>query len=243
MRKKQVEYWWKRLGGVLATVFLSLGGNDASAQTRRDFQSWFQTTALIKLTSQEPKFSLYLEAQPRFGDNSSSLERLLLRPALVYHVTPALSLWAGYAWTPTYLTPTYQDDFRNESRAWEQMQYTQKLEDTSITLVHRLRQEQRFLQNAGGTSHRTRYLLRASAPWCPEGAHGLTGYNEAFVTWNGPENAPRKGFDRDRVFVGPYWTIAPGMRLEVGYLGEYARHFRDGQRLIQGVLTSLQMNF
>lgn len=210
----------------------------AQAQ-RSDVQVWSLVTATATLDEQK-KWFLYTEVQPRLGDDVSRLERLLLRPAVGYNLTEQLAVSLGYAWTPTFMNASYSEDFRNENRIWQQLLYKHAL--WGLDWQHRLRQEQRIIEDAGATSNRTRYLLRGSVGVADDGKYGVTFYNELFVTENGTTKGPKGGFDRDRFFVGPYVKSGPA-RYEVGYLGEYARQFGNDSRMINALLVSAQFSF
>jgi hypothetical protein len=182
-----------------------------------------------------------MEAQPRVGDDISRMERLLIRPALGYNLNPNVALFLGYAWTPTFMNNRYQEDFRNENRLWQQI----LVKDTrwGLEWQHRLRQEQRFIEDAAGPSNRTRYLIRGSYALSDSGSYGLTGYNEIFVNLNSEYKGPKGGFDRDRFFFGPYLKHGPA-RYEIGYVGEYAQRFdEDGGRYINAIMVMALLNF
>lgn len=231
---------------ILAMLFGLLAPKVSHADGGQDFQSWFLVTTTTPL-DQNKTLNLYLEAQPRFGDNSSQLERLLLRPGLSFSLTPKIALTAGYAWTPTYIDQQYNRDFRNEQRIWEQLSISHGDE---YVFSHRIRQEQRYIQDAAKVAHRTRYLLRLShalyapAQECDSSIKtvGATAYNEYFLNWNTVERGPRRGWDRDRFFVGPYFLIVEA-RVEVGYFSEYGNNFNGGNRMINGVLTAVNFSF
>jgi hypothetical protein len=228
--------------GTLLFAALSLalvGRSEAHAQSH-DLQSWTQIISTVSLDT-EKKWFAYGEVQPRVGDDISRLERLLIRPALGYNINPNVALLLGYAWTPTYMNSHYEENFRNENRIWEQI----LIKDSrwGLDWQHRLRQEQRIIEDAGGPSNRTRYLLRGSYPLTASGATGLTGYNEIFINLNSERNGPKGGFDRDRFFFGPYFTSGPA-RYEVGYLGEYAQTFdEDGGRMINAIMLMSWFSF
>jgi len=229
----------KLLNTFIALVCL-LGGHISSAQAQKtDFQSWTLVTATVNIDP-DKKFFAYMEAQPRIGDDISRLERLLIRPAVGYNLNQNLALTLGYAWTPTFSNAAYEGDFRNENRIWQQLLY--KHDMWGLKWQHRLRQEQRIIEDASSTSNRTRYLLRGSYGLASDSSYGLTGYNEIFVTENGTHKGPIGGFDRDRFFFGPYLVSGPG-RYEIGYLGEYARQFGKDSRMINAIMLSAQYNF
>ena len=228
----------KLLLGLASLAFALLNSTLALAQ-KTDFQSWSLLSATVNLDQQKQWF-IYAEAQPRIGHDVSRMERLLLRPALGYNLSDKLSAFLGYAWTPTFSNASYDGDFRNENRIWQQLLY--KHDMWGLQWQHRLRQEQRIIEDAGGTSNRTRYLVRGSCGLAGDGSYGLTGYNEVFVTENGTKKGPVGGFDRDRFFFGPYLKSGPG-RYEVGYLGEYARQFGNDSRMINALLASASFAF
>jgi hypothetical protein len=210
----------------------------AQAQ-RTDIQSWTLATAQVNLDS-DKKWLLYAEAQPRIGDNISRLERLLLRPAVGYNFAKSTTFYLGYAWTPTFVNFNYDGDFRNEQRIWQQVLYKHEL--FGLAWQHRLRQEQRFIDDASSVSNRTRYLLRGSYRLAEEYDAGLTGYNELFVTEHSVERGPRAGFDRDRFFFGPYLVSGAG-RYEIGYLGEYGKRFGNSDRMINAIMVAANYSF
>lgn len=211
---------------------------DMHAQ-QSDLQSWTLVTAQATVDS-DKRWVLYGEAQPRIGDDISHIERLLLRSAVGYNVSNSATLYLGYAWTPTFMNVHYEDDFRNEQRIWQQFLY--KHNWLGLAWQHRLRQEQRFIDDASSTSHRTRYLLRGSYRMAQARDAGLTGYNEVFVTENSVERGPRAGFDRDRFFFGPYIVAGSG-RYEVGYLGEYGKRFGSSDRMINAIMLAANYTF
>jgi hypothetical protein len=228
----------------LLNTFIALsclvGGHVSSGHAQQtDFQSWTLVAATVDIDP-DKKFFAYMEVQPRIGDGISRLERLLIRPALGYNLSPNLALALGYAWTPTFSNASYEGDFRNENRLWQQLQYKHDL--WGLKWQHRLRQEQRIIEDASSTSYRTRYQLRGSYGLAPDNSYGLTGYNETFATENGTRRGFRGGFDRSRFFFGPYLLSGPG-RYEIGYLGEYARQFGKDSRMINAIIISAQYTF
>jgi len=222
---------------LVATLLLCRVPTTTFAQSA-DVQSWTQVITQVNINKE---WFAYMEAQPRVGDDISRFERLIIRPAIGYNITPNIALFFGYAWTPTFMNNQYEEDFRNENRIWEQLLI--KDYRWGLDWQHRLRQEQLFIEDAAGPSNRTRYLLRGSYALSDSGTYGLTGYNEIFVNLNSQYKGPLGGFDRDRFFFGPYVTYGPG-RYEVGYLGEYAQRFdEDGGRYINAIMVAAILNF
>lgn len=223
----------------LLLLFLFCSGAGSANAVPTDFQDWTLVTAHVSLDKAK-RYQVYFEAQPRVGDNWQRMERLLIRPAVVYNVTANLGLYLGYAWTPLFIDSQYHRDYRDENRIWQQLLYKHSFLD--MQWQHRLRQEQRFIERADGVSNRFRYLLRGSHALSESGTFGLTGYNEIFVTFNSIDGGPWSGYDRDRVFIGPYWTVN-NARYEVGYLGEHAKRFGPDERYISALMISANFNF
>jgi hypothetical protein len=220
--------------------FLSISFYTHTAFAQKtDFQSWSLLTANISLDS-EKKWLLYLEEQVRVGHDFNNLERTLTRPAIGYNYDKNLTFYLGYAWTPTYINTSYDDDFRDEHRIWQQILY--KHTYIGLDWQHRLRQEQRFIDDASSAANRTRYLLRASYKFTDSDTYGLTAYNELFVNLNTVERGPRAGFDRDRFFVGPFFQV-DNARYELGYLGEFGKRFGNDDRMINVLFVSANFNF
>lgn len=189
----------------LLLLGIALTQSAPSRAVPTDLQAWTNITTTVTIDPARRWF-FYFEAQPRLGDDISRLERLLIRPAIGYNLTEHLAFSLGYAWTPTFSNASYVSDFRNENRIWQQLLYRE--ERFGLQWQHRLRLEQRFLQDSAETSHRARYLVRASHSLSQDGSFGITGFNELFVTGNGATRAPKGGFDRNRIFVGPYIVVA-----------------------------------
>jgi hypothetical protein len=86
-----------RLALVLMLV-LSFGREGRA--TPEDFEAWASAMAFIPI-EESGTYQLYLETQPRLGDNWQRMATALIRTALVYNPTSALSLFAGYGRSTT----------------------------------------------------------------------------------------------------------------------------------------------
>lgn len=220
---------------ILFTCLIFVFAQSSHAQFT-DFQTWGQITSTTSLDS-DKNWLLFLEAQGRLADDVTNLERTLVRPALGYRLNPNLSFYLGYAWTPTYIDSNYDDDFRNEHRIWQQAVINHKL--FGLDIMHRIRQEQRFISNASSVANRTRYLIKAS--YSLSGEYGLSAYNELFVNLHGVKRGPKGGVDRYRVFAGPYLK-KQGVIYELGYLGELGQEFRGDDRMINALYLGIHLN-
>lgn len=209
------------------------------AATPHDFEAWAATAAFIPLEDSNT-YQLYVETQPRLGDNWQRMATALIRTALVYHATPSCSLFAGYGWFPAFYDSDYHRSYRDDQRLWQQLLYKHELWD--ITWQHRVRQEQRWIEHTAGVSNRTRYMLRGSFPFNDTQNFGITASDEIMVNLNTVEGGPWSGYDRNRIFVGPYWLHGI-TRYEVGYLGEHTKRFGDDERWVNALAMVATLNF
>ncbi len=203
-----------------------------------DFEGWLNTNTHIALDHQR-QYQLYLEAQPRVADNWQRAATFQGRVALAYTIDRAVSLYLGYAWTPALYDSNYHRDYRDEQRLWQQLTFRHDL--FGLHWQHRLRQEQRMVMRTDGVASRTRYLTRGSYALDQEESFGLTAFNEIMINLNALDNGPWKGYDRNRIFFGPYWVIGPG-RYEVGYLGEHLKRFGSDERWAHVLQLSASYN-
>ena len=207
--------------------------------TPQDFEAWAAAIALISLEDSK-RYQLYVEAQPRLGDNLQRMAAVLSRTALVYNATPSLSIYGGYAWFPTFYDSNYHRAYRDDQRLWEQLLYKHDL--WNITWHHRVRQEQRWIERTDSVSHRTRYMIKGSLTLSKANDYGITAFDEVMVNLNGVEGGPWGGYDRNRIFVGPFW-LSGTARYEVGYLGEHAKRFGDDERWVHAVAVIALYSF
>ena len=147
---------------------------------------------------------------------------------------------AGYAWTPILYNAQYHRTYIDENRLWQQISFRHDL--FNISWQHRVRQEQRFIVGSHPTSNRTRYQIRGSYGLSNDGNFGVTGFNEIMVNLNSADPQPYGGFDRDRIFLGPYF-VANSHRYEFGYLGEYLKRFGDEPRWANVIVFHAIFNF
>jgi len=229
----------KLYGGFVLLVAVLCTLIRVSKATPTDFEGWVAASALASLDDAKT-YQLYLELQPRIGDDWHRAALLLVRPAVVYNPTNSLSLYAGYAWHPTFYNSNYYYDYRDEQRLWQQVIYRHDL--WGLAWLHRLRQEQRKIEHADGVSNRTRYLIRESYPFTDARDVGITAFEELMVNLNGVNGGPWGGYDRSRFFLGSYWNIGT-TRYELGYLGEHAKRFGDDERWVNAIAVSAQYNF
>lgn len=215
----------------LLSLFMSL---NVSA-TPTDAEGWLLLGSNIGLDSKD-RYKLYLETQPRVGDDFQRLATLQLRSAINYAFAPQWSFALGHAWTPIFYDADYHRIYRDENRVWQGLSFTHIA--SGITLQQRIRQEQRFIEHASAVSHRSRYQLRGSVPISANGDFGITAFDEFMVHLNSVDRGPVSGYDRNRVFIGPFWENSE-TRYEFGYLGEHMKRFGDNERWINAIMLSI----
>lgn len=225
---------------ILTCVLITLTSRSTVGfATPQDFEGWLLINSHIALDEQK-RFQIYLEEQPRVGNNWRRAATNQIRAAINYNPTNEIGLYLGYAWTPAFYDADYHHDYRDEQRFWQQLGYKHDL--FGIKWFHRLRQEQRLITRTDGVLNRSRYLLRGSYGLTPSGDFGLTGFDELMVNLNGIDNGPSGGYDRNRIFFGPYWLVGTS-RYEVGYLGEHLKQFGDDARWAHAVFAIISYNF
>jgi hypothetical protein len=201
----------RTLIAVVCLVSAAVSAQEAAAPPtlEHDLQSW----TLLTAWGRKDRFRWYAEAQPRVSLTSGRFERLLLRPAVGLQVTPEVSLWLGYAWTPTF------GPYRDEQRPFQQVLVEQRLAGI-VTLINRFRVEERFIADTGGASIRLRHMVRAVVRFGANSPWGLAASEELFVTLNQIDRGPAPGFDQNRAFLGLNVKVDT-WQFELGYMNVY----------------------
>lgn len=185
----------------------------AAAATAEDEQVWLNATAMQTTGS---GFSYFVEVQPRFGDGASRMQQLLLRPAIGWKLSGAVTAYAGYAHV---VLPIENGPDDNEERLFGQVSWTIGPIGKG-TLSSRSRIEHRRLSNGGDTGWRLREMLRYVHPLgSPERTRALVSA-EGFAALNDTDWGARAGFDQLRSFAGVEVPIGGKSTLELGYLNQ-----------------------
>jgi hypothetical protein len=185
----------------------------AAAQTTEDEQLWVNATVM---KTHANGLAWFAEVQPRVGDGMSEVQQLILRPAIGYRVSDALTVYAGYAHV---VLPRAGED-RNEERGFAQATWTiGKL--GRGTLSSRTRLELRSLSNGNDTGWRAREMLRFVHPIASPGKVRALVSAEAFVALDDTDWGARSGFDQLRSFAGVEVPIGGKNTLELGYLNQW----------------------
>jgi len=202
---------------VLAVLLGALRPSPARAQARES-QLWTGAFLVAKdpRTAKEPTgLSLWVDFQVRRGEEGAVW---IGRPALGYRLSPAWSVWAGYAWVGTFVDADDRPDVI-EQRSWQQGLYTGTV--GQLTYQVRPRLEQRF-RPGEDAALRARLLGRVNVAFWREGPLALAAWDEVFVSVGSTSWGSPGGFDQNRLFLGLAYTQGI-MRVELGYVGTTIR--------------------
>jgi hypothetical protein len=198
-----------------------------------DTQAWSMVILQGNITSHVRGF---LEIQPRFAEDASTLDKFIVRPALVYTLNKEFSLWFGYAGIQSYLP-----EESIEHRTWQQIQHEKNF--GGVILINRTRFEQRFLPGEEDTSHRLRHMVRAVLPVNDDRTWAVVFADEVFVNLNSVGSL-ESGFDQNRAFVGLNHAINSHLRVEFGYMNQFTDKMEPAlDRLSHNFLVQLIVNF
>lgn len=203
-----------------AALLLALFATPSTA-LETQHEGWFQVTATGPIHG---PLQIFLEAQPRIGEDPSGSGTDMLafigRGALGWEVKPGWTLWAGYAYAPTY-HPT-----RHENRPFEQSTYNWTM--GPFRAQHRARLEQRLMDGQSAVSWRLRNLIRLSWPLPRWPKWALVASDELFMNLNTVDNGPEAGFDQNRLTLGVSRQVTDHVRIQLDYLNQ-ALHRSNGK--------------
>ena len=186
-----------------------------------DLGNWLIYIGSKKL---EGKWNLHNEIQYRNYDAVGDLEQLLLRTGIGYNLSENnnnLLLGYGFIKSENYAANGLDKITVNEHRIFQQ--FTSKQKVGKLSLTHRYRFEQRFVED--DFKARFRYFLAFKLPFkgteeAPS-KYYLSAYNEIFL------NTKSSVFDRNRVYGGLGYQLNKNVRLEAGYMNQF---FESGGR-------------
>ncbi len=197
---------------ILATL---ISCKNAIAETIEDGRYWFSLYTQGPL----PKENFYwsLDIHPRWREEGRNFDTLILRPSLIYKITPKTSIWTGYDTINNH--PAGQSSFQ-ENRLWEQVMH-QFETFGGLTLTVRTRFEQRDREDYSDIAHRLRHMVRATTPSSLHQQLSWVVWNELFINLNQTDWGVMRGTDQNRLFLGANWKFDELSNLEVGYINQY----------------------
>ena len=166
-----------------------------------------------------PKENFYwsLDIHPRWREEGRNFDTLILRPSLIYKITPKTSIWTGYDTINNH--PAGQSSFQ-ENRLWEQVMH-QFEPFGALTLTVRTRFEQRDREDYSDIAHRLRQMVRATTPSSLHQQLSWVIWDELFINLNQTDWGVMRGTDQNRLFLGANWKFDELSNLEVGYINQY----------------------
>ncbi|WP_298534251.1 DUF2490 domain-containing protein [uncultured Algibacter sp.] len=164
------------------------------------------------------KLNWHNEVQYRSYNAISDLEQLLIRTGIGYNLTENnnnLLLGYGYILSENYVGNSNKKESVNEHRIYQQFITKQNI--SIISLQHRYRFEQRFIEK--DFKLRLRYFLGLNVPLNKKELIDKTlyfsMYNEIFL------NTKKDVFDRNRLYGGFGYKLNNSIRFELGYMNQF----------------------
>lgn len=155
------------------------------------------------------------EVQYRNYNAIGDLEQLLLRTGIGYNLTENnnnVLLGYGYILSQNYMPNSDEKTNVEEHRIYQQFITKQNIDDR-VTIQHRYRFEQRFVED--DFKLRFRYFLSLNIPVNAAKTIYLSAYNEIFL------NTKANVFDRNRLYGGLGYKMDKTFRFEVGYMNQF----------------------
>ena len=218
--------WYRRsslrglLIGMAAWSLVAGAGSEvlASSNVQQDFRLWSPVFLTVPLST---SFLGYAEVNPRFGDDVSDLNQLILRTAIGYKLNDRWSVWQGYAWNTVYYNGNNQPDFTGEHRIYQQLSYKEIFPFLEtfpfVKILSRSRLEERWIDHTDGTSLRARTMLRVDVPLPKIPNWAFVVLDEVFFNLNGVSGGPEAGFDQNRFFIGFNREFMKQFNVDLGY--------------------------
>ncbi len=190
------------------TPFLSLAQES-------DLGNWFIYFGNKKIND---KWNLHHEVQYRNYNAIGDLEQLLLRTGVGFNLTPNnnnLLLGYGFMQSENYLKDQSKISL-SEHRIYQQ--FISKQSIARISLQHRYRFEQRWVENQS-MRLRFRYFLAVNIPLnrdqMIEKTYYASFYNEIFL------DTDELPFDRNRLYGGVGYKLNKQLKFEFGYMNQF----------------------
>lgn len=213
-------------------LFISISIPQAAAQVDEDQTgAWYMYN--WGTTFGESRFGLQGDVQHRNWNLGGDLEQLLIRGGIAYSPSAAnVKFVLGYGHITSGAFGE-SDATTKESRVYQEVNLPQKL-GTRLILNHRLRYEQRWVENQDFRT-RYRYNLSLTLPLnqvtLSQNAIYLALYNELFI--NGQRdignNRRVQLFDRNRLYGAVGYSLRNNLRLQVGFMEQTTDIWSKGQ--------------
>jgi hypothetical protein len=243
-------------GAFVTLLFLVAAANaqNTNRQTVDQSITWFSINSNVKLTK---KWSAVVDGQFRFVKDLENMQHML-RIGASYDITSKLSIVpVGYSYIWNYKYGEQPAAYvNNEHRIWQQVFYKHKV--SFISVNHRLRLEERFLQSRNAVNEgtpesnaysddqmRMRYRVLANIPLNKKTMEAKTFYlsvwDELFVSWG--KSVTFNKINQNRIFVGPGYQVTKGLSVQGGYFYQMLVKANGAkQENNRGILLQLNYN-
>lgn len=226
---------WSLMAGAWSEVL-------ASENTQQDFRLWAPVYLTVPLST---SFLGYAEVNPRFGDDVSQLDQLILRTAVGYKLNDRWSVWQGYAWNTVYYSANDQPNFTGENRIYQQLVYKDKFSFLEtfpfVKIMSRSRMEERWIDHTSDTALRARTMLRVDVPLPMIPGWSFVTFDEIFVNLNGVSGGPEAGFDQNRFFIGVNHEFMKQFNVDLGYQMQIINTRKD--EMVNQINNAIMLNF
>ncbi len=215
----------KAVVAALGAVLIGAPGLARAAES--DSQQW--TVARVN-HGFDRNWAFSFSARGRFDDNVTDVRDYTLTPYLSYTAVEGVPLIddlvaiVGYQRLKSYKG-------RDEHRIWQSLLHS--VDRGPFRVNHRIRLDQRFVQDVGPMIARLRYRVGTSH------ALGATSWfgtlrNEVFANLNSGNEGPPHGFEQNRTRFGIGRFLGRRLRAEGGYEFQYVR--RRGRDVLRHVV-------
>jgi hypothetical protein len=212
---------------IAASLILLFCFSAIRAQDRETVDQTITWTSINSNFRFANKWMIVADAQFRFIHEFENMQHMV-RAGVSYDITPNLSVVPlGYSFIYNYKYGKQPAGFVNhEQRLWQQIFYKHKIKN--IPMNHRLRLEERWLQERNATNEsndysdyqwRMRYRILANIPLTAKSLDPKTFYlsvwDEFFVSWG--ETVTFNKINQNRIFIGPGYQVTKNTQIQAGY--------------------------
>lgn len=198
----------------LIPMFMLLAATFFKAQSRDNYNMWFQYLMSAKLTD---KNTLTALAQYRSFDFAYDTRLFLANAYIDHEVAPGIKPAAGFMFL---ILESYNSDeskrIRYEKRPFQQVTMENNIGRTSIS--NRLRVEERFINNPDEFVVRLRYLISVKIPFNKKGEkERLYGILKNEIRMNIVKDEP---FDSNRITAGIGIKTGKNSAIELAFINQ-----------------------
>jgi hypothetical protein len=184
-------------------------------------------TSIFNNTKLNDKWTLQTDVQFRSANEVKNLRNILIRPALLYNINKTNSVGVGYLLFDTFTHSAAPNT--TEHRIYEQYIHMQAIK--AVTIQHRFRIEQRFIERPGTSdlfAQRFRYFIRAIIPLTKqEGTFKKGMYtavmDELFINLQNKDQVNGSLFDQNRASATIGYRFSTKFDVEAGYANQFVK--------------------